>query len=135
MRIDQAAFNALNLPLLVLAVATAYLFARDVLLPAWRKGELSLRHHGLPGCIVLGFSADVVQTLYYGLGRLMPDLWPTLYYAYGPLSVVRLAVVAASLLALATYAAIAGWRMRWAHLTLAAAALWAAAFAALLHWG
>jgi hypothetical protein len=135
MRIDQAVFNALSLPLLVLSVTTAYLFARDVLLPAWRKRELSMRHHGLPGCIVLGFGADAVQTIYYGAGRLMPDLWPTLYYAYAPLSVVRLAVIGGSLLALASYAAIAGWRMRWAHLALGAVVLWAVAFAALLTWG
>ena len=135
MQVDQAAFNALSLPLLVLAVVTVYLLSRDVLLPAWRKGELSLRHHGLPGCIVLGFAADAVQTLYYAAGRLLPELWPTLYYAYLPLSLVRLTVVAGGLLALATYAAIAGWRIRWAHLSLGAVALWAAAFAALLHWG
>jgi hypothetical protein len=129
-----AAFHALNLPLLVAAVMAAWLLARDVLLPAWRRGELSLRHHGFPAAIVLAFAVDSVQAVYYSIGRMLPGTFDALYYAYGPLAMIRLTVIAAALMALATYAQIAGWRWRWPWLLAGAVGLWAFAFAVLVSW-
>jgi len=130
--VGLAVFQALALPLLLAAGAAAWLYGRAVLLPAWRAGQITVRHHGLPLAIVVSFTGDLLQTVIYGIGRLFPNVWPALYYHYPLLTALRLLVLAAAVLALAAYGAMAGWRCRWPHLVIGALVLWAVAFAVLM---
>ena len=124
-------FNALAFPLLACAGVAAWLFTRAVLLPAWRGRHLSMRHHGLPAAMVLSFAADVIQTLYYAVGRLWPEVWPSLYYAFAPLSALRLLVLSSSVIGLAAFCAIVGLRWRLPHIAAAVLVIWCVAFAML----
>jgi hypothetical protein len=81
---------------------------------------------------VLALAADCLQTLYYATGRIVPGLWPALHLQFGTLALLRLLVLSASIVGLAAFAALAGWRWRLPHVALAALALWSVAFLLLM---
>jgi hypothetical protein len=127
-----AAFIGLGAPLVYLAGLALFLLLRDVLLPAWARREATLSHHGLPLALALLMGADLLQTVYYASARLFPGMLADPWHAWPVLIALRALVLSGSLVALATYAAIAGWRTRWPQLVMIALTLWAAAFVALM---
>ena len=135
MDIGKAAFLALYPPLILMAAFAAWLLMSNVILPAWRKGRLSLKHHGFAGCIVLALSSDAVEHAYYGVGRFFPDLQPMIHGNWGALTTVRLFIMSASVLAIATYAVIVGWSVNAVRILAVCGLIWAISFAYLRWWG
>jgi len=123
---------ALYGPLILLSALGAYLIARNVLWPAWRRGEISLRHHGLAICIALALAADRVEHIYYGAARFWPELAPAVHHNWPALTALRLLIMSASVTALAAYGAIVGWRVNLVRITGAVLLMWAAGFLFLL---
>ena len=131
MTLAQLVFNGAAAPLVVAAAVALWLMVRDVLLPAWSRRELSLKHHGMPLALAVLMAADLLQTAYYASGRLFPELRHDIWSNWGQLTALRIIVMSGSLIAIAAYAAIADWRVRLPHIVAAAVALWLTAIALL----
>jgi hypothetical protein len=132
MDIGKAAFVSLYLPLVTVAALVSFLLVRDVLLPAYRRKELSLRHHGLPASIALAFGVDAVENVYYSIARFWPVMEPVIRGNYPALSVLRIIVMLAGVLALLTYARMADWPMRTWQLLLGLFGMWGCMFVFLI---
>lgn len=132
MDVGRAAFVALYGPLILLAALGAWLITANVLWPAWRRRELSLRHHGLAVCIVLLLAADSVEHVYYGIGRFWPDVFQSIHSNWPALTAIRLLIMSGSMVALAAYGAIAGWRINLPRIVMAVLIMWAAGFTFLM---
>jgi hypothetical protein len=128
MDIGKAAFVSLYLPLVSVAAVVSFLLVRDVLLPAWRRKELDLRHHGLPASIALAFGVDAVENVYYSIARFWPSMEPVIRGNYPTLSALRIVVMCAGVIALLTYARMADWPMRTWQLLAGLAGMWGVMF-------
>ena len=128
MDIGKAAFVSLYLPLVTVAALVSFLLVRDVLLPAWKRRELDLRHHGLPASIALAFGVDAIENIYYSVARFWPAMEPVIRGNYPALSVLRIVVMLAGVLALLTYARMADWPMKTWQLILGLVGMWAVMF-------
>ena len=131
---NSSALVAVYVPLVVFAVAAVYVYARHVLWPAWRTRSLSMREHGIVLGFVLAFVADAAENVYYGVGRLSPDVYSALAWSLPPVVGLKVLILAGSMCAISGYwHATRGRGVMW-QLAWLALAIWAAATLLLTWW-
>ena len=131
MDMNRAAFTALYVPVIVFALLAAFVFIRNVIIPAIERKQLSIRHHGLAMAISTGLIMDAAENTYYGLGRLNSQWFPSIQHTYPAMIGIKISVMSTSVIALVTYFRIMEKPFGFRHIIIAGAFMWAIAFMAL----
>ena len=132
METGRAAFMALYVPTIILSLTASFLYFRGIILPALRRRELTIAHHGLALAIVLGLAMDSIENLYYGIGRFNSELFPLIQHAYPAMITVKVSVMSTAVIALATYIHIKDKPFGLRHVIAAGLILWLASFVVIL---
>jgi hypothetical protein len=101
--VDNAAFLAVYVPLVVFAAYACWLYARHVLWTAWRADRLSVREHGIVVGMVFAYAADMTENVYYGIGRVSRPFYETISWSVPHVMSMKSLILIGALFAVGGY--------------------------------
>lgn len=129
---SSLALIAVYVPLIVMAGWAATLYFRTVIWHAWREKRLRMREHGIVIAMCASLSADVIEQLYWSTARLMPNAWPAMSWATGPIFGMKVIVLFGAMAAISAWHQAARGHSIFQKLVIMAAGLYLGAFLTLL---
>lgn len=119
---------ALYPAVIVFAWLPVWLYAFNVLLPAWRRGQLNILEHALIVAVVAYASADLTENIFYGTARIFPEQFDWIESVLPWVGAMKVIILMAGVFAVAAYEKSVHDRTSLPRLVAVALAIWIAAF-------